>query len=298
MKEDLYSFYQVELFKNWHNAYQDILSEQEAKKETSEKLSLFKPSSFPHHTKIQVEKIYRDSEYRNILLNEALLYEHPMICENTFLIYDLSDYPDTPYRTLLFSYHEAPQKSYETTTDIMTRLAESLRSPIEWSQLIGKSLGYKQRIPYVAGEFILLPERGYSKRPSSWLALHHAQQVEYDAHTKKVYLYLKYRYQLQVSGEKRSFTQQLDRASNIYAIQNKLYKDILGLSQHTLQGLPLFDKNIVQHHIALHSTEKPKFTFYEYFQYLIFYLSNQQFQTLFSEDNPYFEEVQNRFNLF
>lgn len=298
MKGNLYSFYRDELFENWHAASQDFFPDKERQADKFETVSLLQPSSISHYTQIQVEKIGKDSDYRNLLLSEAIAYEHPQICEDTFLLYDLSDYSDTPYHTLLFSYHDVPRKSFETTSDIMLRLADDLRSPMEWSKLIGESLGYKQRIPYIAGETILLPERGYSKRPSSWIVLHQVQQAEYESQSNTIYLYLKYRYQLQVPGEKRSFIKQLERASNIYAIQNRLYEDILELGQYTLQTLPILEKNIVQRHVALHSAEKPKFTFYEYFQYLILYLSNKQFYSLFSEDNPYFEDVQKHFSLF
>ncbi len=298
MEGDLYSFYQDELFENWHTASQEIFHEQEGQAEKMETLSLLPPFSLSHYTQIQVDKIERDSVYRRRLLNEAITYDHPQICENTFYLHDLSDYPDTPYHTLIFSYHDVPRKSFETTSDIMMRLAENLRTPLEWSKLIGESLGYKQRIPYIAGETILLPERGYSKRPSSWIMLHQVQQVEYESKSNTIYLYLKHRYQLQVPGEKRSFLKQLERTSNIYAIQNRLYKDILELGQYPFQTFPALEKNIVQRHIALHSAEKPKFTFYEYFHYLTLYLSNKQFSSLFSEDNPYFEDVQKPFKLF
>lgn len=298
MTNDLYSFYQNELFKNWYIESQNLFHDKDKDSNPLDTISLNKPPSVAHQTTLEIEMFASDPTYRSLLLEQAIVCEHPRICDHTYLLLDLSDYKDTPYQSLIFSYHDTPQKTLETTSDILLRLADNLRTPLEWSKLIGESLGYKQRIPYIAGETILLPERGYSKRPSTWLFLHQVQQVEYDASSHTIYFYLKHRYQLQIYGEKRSFVRQLERACNIYSIQKRLYEDILELGQNNFQALHVFEKNIVQRHVAHHSTVKPHFTFYEYFEYLTLYLSNKQFYSLFNEDNPYLEDVQKRFHIF
>ena len=227
------------------------------------------------------------------LLNVS--FESPSLFpdKNTYYIYDMSQLKETPYNTLMFQLNEAPKKSMETTTIIMNRYFESRRVPYTLMNLMGEPLGYKQMLPYVFGDTCFVPESGATKKPASWYALHSVSEYVCHAKEKEVSLYSGHYPLLTLKTDKSSFEEQLNRSAHLYYIQSRLRIEYL--QQHGSIKMEPKAENLLDRFINTRSYHMPNYTAFDLIFYFIVYFTHKNLTLILGPDNPYLDEVKERF---
>lgn len=214
--------------------------------------------------------------------------------KNTFFLMDLSKQTDTPYNSLMFQLDDSPMKSTATTKEIMDCYFEEKGVPYSAMTRLGDAFGYKQRLPYVVGETFLVPNRGPSKQPASWVALHHVFHTIPDTKKGEVLLFAEQHHLLTLPYNKESFESQIDRTAHFYFIGCKFKEDCLRHFEDTRETN--LKENII--HKRLDSPYPlPDFTWSEFMDFLVESRSWKAMCTVFEKDSPYLQDIQLSFKL-
>ncbi|PRY74536.1 hypothetical protein [Alkalibacterium olivapovliticus] len=208
---------------------------------------------------------------------------------------DISDREETPYNSIMYQLNDSPKKSTETTTVIMNRYFDSQYFPYSCMKLFGESLGYKRSLPYILGETYFVPDRGTSKKPASWYALHHVANSNFNSADKKLTLFTKQHPILTQDTTHVGFEKQLNVASHLYFTQTKLVE---GLFNHfDVSRNRIYRENLVHQRLERVSYQLPSFTAYDFFQFMTFYNAQKSLSTILGEDTPYLDEARSSFRL-
>lgn len=217
------------------------------------------------------------------------------IDDQTYFVMDISNRKETPYNTISYQLNDSPKKSMETTTVVMNRYFESKRFSYASMKKFGETLGYKRSLPYILGETYFIPDKGATKKPASWYALHHVCNHYFDPEEKNVILFSRQHPILTLDLTKSVFLKQLNIAAHLYFTQTILVDGIaihFGLSRDKV-----YRENIVHRHLKIKSFELPDYTAHDYMHFLSHFKAQQMLSTVLGEDNPYLEDSRTQFDL-
>lgn len=241
----------------------------------------------------------RPFELTGQLLIEATnaSYESPLLCpdDQTYFVMDISRSKETSYNTIMYQLNDYPKKSMETTTVIMNRYFDSKCFSYASMMKFGETMGYKRSLPYILGETYFVPDRGATKKPASWFALHHVVNYYFDPIEKHLTLLSHQHPILTLNLSESVFLKQLNVAAHLYFTQTKL---VDGLAIHFgLCRNKVFHENIVHRQLEQKSYQLPQYTAQDYLQFLSYFKAQQVLTILLGEDNPYLEDSRSHFEM-
>ncbi len=294
-----FKHYSSQMFKQWKSTYLNMNDLQQI----ADPASLLSRQdyqeaihSYPRPFKINLDELACQLFLKDTL-SQAIEHQHLLISDQTLLLYDLSQHPSTPFQSLLFQLNKRPIKSQESTRSVMERFFKLNQCPMSWSKLLANSLGYKQRVPYLFGGQIFLPDRGTSKQNAYWLALHNVRYVDYDSGRRKTYIYGHYNNKVCLTGDKQTFEEHLSRCANIYRIQKEMAKDLISQWQGCEFIKTSRPSNIVEHYLSREEFAPIEFSFCDFITYLIYNEAQSIIKDITKEDNPFIEDFQKQFKL-
>ncbi|SIO17522.1 ComK protein [Carnobacterium alterfunditum] len=170
---------------------------------------------------------------RSIEQNQILLDYH------TFYVMDISHHSSTPFNTIVFQSNLYPLKTKETSKDLMQRFIDHKGVPYEKIRLIGQSMGFHYKIPYVLGELVFIPEKSSLKGTSSWFSLHHVSRYEVVEQSNTIRLYFKNQSNISVMTKRTCFLSQARKGTALSFCQ-KLFAEEMILDKNTGQNLFYF----------------------------------------------------------
>lgn len=265
---------------------------------TEQNYSVLSERSSPAYLTFPPEHV-RPFELSGQSLIEALnaSFESPSLFPDhqTYFVMDISNSKETPYNTIIYQLNGSPKKSTETTSIIMNRYFDSKCFSYSSMKKFGESMGYKRSLPYILGETYFIPDRGATKKPASWYALHHVAHFEFNTLEKKLVLFSQQYPLLTLDLSKSVFEKQLNIASHLYFIQTRLVDGLL--THFELYRKRTSEENIVHKHLERVSYRLPNFTAQDYLHFLTYFEAQQMITTIFGEDNPYLEDSRNQFQL-
>ncbi|SFC10491.1 ComK protein [Alkalibacterium subtropicum] len=127
-------------------------------------------------------------------LDVALEQTYLLLDDDSFYICDLSKETSRHYNTLVFQINGSVLKSKETTTHVITRYMKYIGVDYQATMQLGKSLGILSQCPFVCCSLCFTPLNGASRKPVSWIGLHHVQAIT--PHLKATYFNIDAKHEL------------------------------------------------------------------------------------------------------
>lgn len=248
------------------------------------------PAVFPvYHTTIDPLKIKTD------LLTEVLdiSFEcpHILVNEDTLYILDISEQDATSYNTLVFQLKDAPLKTKETSKQLMDRYFEHKRFPYTVNKKIHKYFGFTQRCPYISGETVFVPDRGTSKQPASWYAMHHVLHATFESTLKQTVLNCRMHRQLVLPLEKAAFKQQLVRVATVYLAQRKMRDEMMAHGNYVRVPESYGAENIIHKQLKEQAYPFFEYSFYDFLDYIIHRATSNELVRILEAENPYLDDL-------
>lgn len=163
-------------------------------------------------------------------LDVALEQTYLLLDDDSFYVCDLSKDASTPYNTLVFQINGSVLKSKETTTHIITRYMNYIGVDYKATMQMGKSLGIFSQCPFVCGTLCFTPLNGASRKPVSWLGLHHVQAIT--AHQKATYYNIDGKHELTLNVSHKTASRLIRQTKILSDSQQRMATEWLALMHH------------------------------------------------------------------
>lgn len=210
----------------------------------------------------------------------------------TLLIYDLSPYVETEYKTLIFELHSKPLKTMESSNTIMKRFSHNHPAIFTYNKFVAKQFDYVQRVPLIMGEQIFVPSAGYSKKPASWIALHLIASIEHSKKENLTYLYGLFNSQIIVPYSNNFTPAYLERVCNLYWAQKTMALNIIEPFHHTLSLHQKNEyRNVIYKMISERNFSRSSVDFNDYLAFFIHNEAQRVLTKITGCNNPYLDDI-------
>lgn len=217
-----------------------------------------------------------------------------LIDKETLFLLDLSLIEAVPYQSIVLQSNGQLYKVRADTNDLIKEFEDFHQWPYHFSKKIGENLGYKQKIPYICADMILMPNRGPSKSPASWIALHHVLRTHYVAEEDLMYFMTSQDLHFSFPISQHVFKEQLQKSCQIYNTQRIIIQQIVGMLESTslTRRRHIVDESLIK--MGFHASN---LTFYDLLEHATQFEVQKHLQLILGEGNPYLDDFQNLFYL-
>lgn len=235
---------------------------------------------------------FSNATYVEKFLKRAVEFPIYMPGFETIMLIDISTLTTTKFQTIILELHAKPIKTKESTQSIMKRYAKQHYTFASFNKFVAQKFKYSQRIPLIIGDQIFVPNKGYSKKPASWIGLHLIASIEENRRERLTYLYGLFNSHIVVPYNQNFSQNYLERVCNLYNAQKALALKAVEPFQKTLSLQPLVEfKHIINKMINEMDITRKAIDFNDYINYFIHDAAQEVLTQITTHDNPYLEDI-------